>query len=165
MSFLCLFYILNLYSHTASQRSSQTVENATSFANSLDKSNLAQDGLEHLTADSSESHAVSGLLQDPIDEALLMSYSACLCNGVEIRDQAAVAANPLVDHPVAILSGTHCEHRSVRQTINAIGGVPALCFLLAQVRSGPGGAMRICFVWTKGGQSGESEGSTISVSW
>lgn len=79
------------------------------------------------------SETAKALLDGNVEDALLMSYQARQCIGVEIRDQAAVAARPQLKPPIAMLSGTHCEHRGVQKVINSLGGVPVLCFLLAQV--------------------------------
>lgn len=101
-------------------------------------------------ATDSDSSAAKVLLKDSVADALLMHYSARLCVNGEVRDQAAVLANALAEPPIAVLSGTLCEHRGIRHVINTLGGVPILCFLLAQVgfasneSRGGGGTSHLC---------------------
>jgi hypothetical protein len=82
---------------------------------------------------STDSLAARQLLEQPVDSLLLVMFPAQLCRNGQVRNQAAAVRAPDVEPPPAILSGTLCVQRNVRQVIGTVGGVQVLCFLLAQL--------------------------------
>ncbi|EDQ89121.1 uncharacterized protein MONBRDRAFT_25735, partial [Monosiga brevicollis MX1] len=84
-------------------------------------------------AGSTDLVAARTLIEQPIQGLLKVMYPAQLCRNGQIRNQATMIDALAEEQPPAVLTGTLCVRRSVRQVIGTLGGVQVICFLLAQL--------------------------------